>query len=169
MSDLTDDERKQYDDWKASKNHITKIEVQAEKIEHIPKEKKPRTEKQLEATKRMREALSTKRKDHNDKKTEHTELYKQKMTEAYEKADKIKELVPNAKLVVKSRVGRPKGVKNNPIEPTPAVSDDDEEELIVTAPIVKERTVPIKKPVGKLITPHNISSVDAYLRKLNGR
>ena len=164
--ELTDDERKEFDSRKSSKNNITKIEVQAEKIEPVVKEKKQRTEKQLAATARMREALSSRRKEHNEKKTEHTDLYKQKMVEAYEKADKIKEMVPNAKIIVKSKVGRPKGVKNSSILPTPAISDDEEEEVEIKQPV---RKVPITKPVGKALTPYNISLVDEYLRKLNGR
>jgi len=164
--EFTDDDRKEYELWKSSKNNISKIEVQAEKIEPVVKEKKPRTEKQLEATKRMREALSSRRKEHNEKKTEHTDLYKQKMVEAYEKADKIKEMVPNAKIVVKSKVGRPKGVKNSSVIPTPAISDDDDEEVEIKQPV---RRAPLAKPVGKTITSQNISLVDEYLRKLNGR
>jgi len=134
---------KEFEEWKKAKGTITKIEVKPEPVEPLPKkEKKPRTEKQIEATRRMRDALATNRKEHNTKKTEHTELYQKSMEVAREKADTIKELVPMAKVVVKSRVGRPKGSKNPPTDPTPCQSDDDEPPrkpiVIPTKPVLKK-------------------------------
>jgi len=163
--DLTEDERKEYDAWKATKNNITQIEVQAEKVEPLPKKQpKPRTEKQLEATKRMRDALLTRRKEHNEKKTEHSDMYKQKMDEAFQKAEQIKEINPRAKVVVKSSVGRPKGVKNKPTDPTPAQSESEEEE----EPKLPNKIQPkIPKPIS-IPKQNRISNVEEYLRRLNG-
>jgi hypothetical protein len=174
--EFTDDDRKEYELWKASKNSITKIEVQAEKVDPlVKKEKKPRTEKQLEATKRMREALLTRRKDHNEKKTEHSEQYKIKMLEAHEKADQIRELNPNAHVVVKSKVGRPRGVKNPPVDPTPYQSDEEEEaERIAPEPkkITRHqptapRSTPTPRNDSRDLVPR-MSPLEMYLRKLNG-
>jgi hypothetical protein len=163
--DFSEEEKKQFDLWKSSQKNITKIEVQADKVEPLPKkEKKPRTEKQIEATKRMREALLSRRKDHNEKKTEHSDLYKQKMQEAQEKADVIRELNPDVKVVVKSRVGRPKGRKNLPTDPTPYQSDAEDEDEIEPP---KNRTL---KPKQSQLVVHQprMSSLEMYMRKLNG-
>jgi hypothetical protein len=164
---MTEDEKNEFELWKASKNNITKIEVQADKIEPLPKkEKKPRTDKQIEATKKMREALLNRRKEHNNKKTEHTEQYKMKMLEAEEKADKIRELNPNAKVIVKSRIGRPRGVKNPPVDPTPYQSDNDDDE----AEMIPPRNKTLKPRESQLIVNKpNISAMEMWLRKLNGR
>ena len=153
---------KEFEDWKKAKANITKIEVKPEPVEPLPKkEKKPRTEKQIEATRRMREALSTNRKEHNTKKTEHTELYQKSMEVAREKADTIKELVPMAKVVVKSRVGRPKGSKNPPTDPTPCQSDNEEEEL-------PKKSIQPKKPIVIPTKPVLTKSpLQLYLESLN--
>ena len=161
-----EDDKKEYELWKASKNSITKIEVQAEQIEPLPKkEKKPRSEKQIEACKKMREALLSRRKEHNEKKTEHTEQYKIKMLEANEKADQIRELNPKVKVVVKSKVGRPRGAKNPPVNPTPYQSDNEEEEVVPRNKTLRQQVQPNKQnnPKGVALLPMEI-----YLRKLNG-
>jgi hypothetical protein len=174
--EFSDEDRKQFEQWKATQKNkelalslpsgITKIEVQAEKVESLPKkEKKPRTEKQIQALQKMREALLTKRKEHNEKKTEHTEQYKLKMQEAEEKADVIRELHPTAKVVVKSRVGRPKGRKNLPTDPTPYQSDaEEEEETEGSREPPRNKTLP-PKPKENL---PRMSALEMYLRKLNG-
>jgi len=157
------DEFKEFKAWKAFKNNIAKVEMKPDKVEpmeKIQKEKKPRTQAQIEATARMREALANNRKATNTKKTEHTEKYKQTMKEVDEKADKFRELNPDVKVVVKSRIGRPKGQKNLPVEPTPMGSDDEEEEQAY-----KEQKKLVKQVKKEVI---HRSSLDDYMARLNG-
>jgi hypothetical protein len=159
--EMTEDERKEYDAWKASKSSITKIEVKPESVPDLPKkEKKPRTEKQIEATKRMREGLEKRRVDGNDKKREHTEAFQKVMSVAQERADEIKKVLPEAKVVVKTRAGRPRGTKNPPVDPTPAQSESDEEDTPVKPKPSKPS--PVEQPSRKM------SNVQEYLMRLNG-
>jgi hypothetical protein len=162
--EMTDDERKEYEAWKASKSNITKIEVKPEVVPDLPKkEKKPRSEAQIEATRRMREGLAKRRADGQDTKREHSEAFQKTMSIAQEKADKIKEVLPMAKVVVKSRVGRPKGTKNAPTDPTPAQSESDEEE---ERPVISK----VKKPIpSRPIEIRRVSNIQDYLDRLNGR
>jgi hypothetical protein len=84
------------------------------------------------------------------------------MSIAQEKADKIKEVLPTAKVVVKSRVGRPKGTKNPPTEPTPAQSESEEDE---ERPVVSK----VKKPLPtRPIEIRRVSNIQDYLDRLNG-
>ena len=161
---MTDDDRKEYEAWKATKSNITKIEVKPEAVPDLPKkEKKPRTEKQLEATRRMREGLAKRRAEGQDTKREHSEAFQKSMSVAQEKADKIKEVLPTAKVVVKSRVGRPRGAKNPPTDPTPAQSESEEDE---PAPVSSR----IKKPIpSRPIEIRRVSNIQDYLDRLNGR
>lgn len=161
--EMTDDERKEFDAWKSTKSNITKIEVKPDPVPDLPKkEKKPRTEKQLEATRRMLEGLAKRRAEGQDTKREHSDAFKKSMTIAQEKADTIKEVLPTAKVVVKSRVGRPKGAKNPPTDPTPAQSESDDEERPITAKI--------KKPIqSKPIDLRRVSNIQDYLDRLNGK
>lgn len=152
------DEIKQFEAWKLAQKQINKVELKAEKVEQPVKEKRERTDKQKEATARMREALLTRRKDHNEKKTEHTEQYQKKIEETKEKASKLKEAYPDLKVVVKSSVGRPKGVKNPPTDPTPYISDTEEEP--------KPKAKP-KLPPRQSIASVNQDLMSAYLSRLN--
>lgn len=159
------DEIKQFEAWKLAQKQINKVELKAEKVEQPVKEKRERTEKQKEATARMREALLTRRKDHNEKKTEHTEQYQKKIEETKEKASKLKEAYPDLKVVVKSSVGRPKGVKNPPTDPTPYISDEED------APTKSVSSKPLKSKPIKMVN-HSMASVNqdlmsAYLSRLN--
>jgi len=159
--EMTDDERNEYAAWKASKSSITKIEIKPEPVPDLPKkEKKPRTEKQMEATKRMREGLEKRRVEGNDKKREHSESFQKVMAVANERAEEIKKVLPEAKVVVKTRVGRPKGTKNPPTDPTPAQSESDDENT--------PRPVKPKPSKPKPILVKNVSTVQDYLRRLNG-
>lgn len=159
------DEIKQYEAWKLAQKQINKVELKAEKVEKPVKEKKERTEKQKEATARMREALLTRRKDHNEKKTEHTEQYQKKIEETKERASKLKEAYPELNVVVKSSVGRPKGVKNPPSDPTPYISDEED------APVksVHNKPLPTKpvKLVNRTMASVNQDLMSAYLSRLN--
>ena len=161
------DEMKEFKAWKTFKNNIAKVELKPDKVEpmeRIQKEKKPRTQAQIDATARMREALLTCRKATNTKKTEHTEKFKQTLKEVDEKADKIRELNPDIKVVVKSRIGRPKGQKNLPVKPTPMGSDDEEEEQVY-----KEQKALVKQVKAETRAVVHRSSLDNYMAKLNGR
>jgi hypothetical protein len=160
------DEIKQFEAWKLAQKQINKVELKTEKIEKVEKPKKERTEKQKEATARMREALLTRRKDHNDKKTEHTEEYQKKIEETKEKAHKLKQAYPDLNVVVKSSVGRPKGVKNPPVDPTPYISDEEDAPVksVVNKPLP---TKPIKKLVNHSLATVNQDLMSAYLSRLN--
>jgi len=163
---MSDDERKElkeFEAWKATKSAITKIEVKPEPVPEPPKkEKKPRTEAQIEATRRMREGLAKRREEGQDTKREHSQAFQKTMSIAQEQADKIKEVLPMAKVVVKSRVGRPKGTKNPPTDPTPAQSESEEEE---ERPVVSK----VKKPLPtRPIEIRRVSNIQDYLDRLNG-
>ena len=157
------DELKQYQAWRMAQKSINKVELKTEKIDNVVKqvkEKKPRTEAQLMATAKMRDALKTRHTGIENKKSEHSEKYQKKMEETQDKADKLKEAFPDLKVVVKSAVGRPKGVKNPPQDPTPYISDTEDEP--------KPITVKTKKPlVGKTIASVNQDLMSAYLNRLN--
>jgi hypothetical protein len=159
------DEIKQYEAWKLAQKQINKVELKAEKVEKPVKEKKERTEKQKEATARMREALLTRRKDHNEKKTEHTEQYQKKIEETKERASKLKEAYPELNVVVKSSVGRPKGVKNPPTDPTPYISD--EEDAPVPSRVNKPLPTKPIKLVNRTMASVNQDLMSAYLSRLN--
>jgi hypothetical protein len=162
--EMTDDERKEYEAWKSSKSSITKIEVKPDHVPDLPKkEKKPRTEKQIEATNRMREGLAKRRIEGNDKKREHTEAFQKVMSVAQDRADEIKKVLPDAKVVVKTRAGRPRGTKNPPIDPTPAQSESESENDEPRKPVKPTKSKPVDiQPTRKL------TSVQEYLMRLNG-
>jgi len=168
ISSFTEEDRKEFEEWKKARVNITKIEIKPEAVADKPvmrKEKKVRTEKQVQAFQKMREALVKKREDNTDIKNTHSKKYNEEMNKAYEKAEKVKELIPDAKVVVKSHVGRPKGRKTVKEAPTPAIQSEDEEEE-ETKP-----NSPVKKPVlkrMKAVVPSNFNALNDYLKKLNG-
>jgi hypothetical protein len=190
--EFTEDDRKEFDDWKSKKNEvqkpvidpeyeewkktkasITKIEIKPEKVEDKPvlrKEKKERTEKQIQAFQKMRKALDEKRQGNEIVKHEHSKKYKEEMDRAYEKADKVKEILPEAKVVVKSRVGRPKGRKTTVEAPTPVYQseEDEEEHPQPEKPVrsVKQAKSPDHVP-NQTFRP-SFTTMNDYLRKLNG-
>lgn len=144
--------------------HSTLV-VKPEKIE-VKKEKKPRTEKQIEATRRMREALEKRREGGKQEYgvTKHSPEYKESIQKAEEQAEKLAEET-GVKVVVKKQQGRPKGSKTIKEAPTPAyVSEEDEEEEDEPP----QRKVEAKKPVviknGKK---QNLSRPLTYLERLN--
>ena len=153
------DELKQYQAWRMAQKSINKVELKTEKIEPVVKEKKPRSEAQLAA--RMREALKTRHTGIENKKSEHSEKYQKKMEETQEKADKLKEAFPDLKVVVKSAVGRPKGGKNAPQDPTPYISDTEDEPVkaVIKKPIVTKKL--------QSMASVNQDLMGAYLNRLN--
>ena len=170
-SSFNKDDRKEFEEWKKARGNITKIEIKPEAVADKPvmrKEKKVRTEKQVQAFQKMREALLKKREDNTDIKHTHSKKYNEEMNRAYEKADKVKELIPDAKVVVKSHVGRPKGRKTVKEAPTPAIESDDEEEDKPISPVNK---LPPKAPALKrsnTVVSSHFNTLNDYLRKLNG-
>lgn len=107
------------------------IVVKPDQVKTEPKpvkEKKPRSEKQLEATKRMRESLLKKREEGTIKygTTKQSPEYKEKLNEAYKVAETLRE--NGSVVVVKRSSGRPKGTKVVHEAPTPAVYSDNEED-----------------------------------------
>lgn len=155
---------REYEAWKASRNQIKSIELKSDPIP-IPekvKPKKERTEKQLAATARMREALMTNRSATNTKKTEHTEQYQKNIEETKTKASELQKVFPSAKITVKSAVGRPKGSKNPPVDPTPYVSDTEDD--IPPSRVVKK--VPPRKEQQSIVCV-NENLMNSYLSKLN--
>ena len=171
-SSFTEDDRKEFEEWKKARVNITKIEIKPEIVADKPvmrKEKKVRTEKQVQAFQKMREALLKKREDNTDIKNTHSKKYNEEMNKAYEKADKVKELIPDAKVVVKSHVGRPKGRKTVKEAPTPAIqSDDDEEEDKPNSPVNKPAKAPPPLKRMNAVVPSNFNALNDYLKKLNG-
>ena len=171
---FTEDDRREFDEWKKARVNITKIEIKPEAVTDKPvmrKEKKVRTEKQVQAFQKMRDALLKKREDNTDIKHTHSKKYNEEMNRAYEKADKVKELIPDAKVVVKSHVGRPKGRKTIKEAPTPAIQSDEEEEDTPNSPVrkpAKEAKAP--PPLKRLntVVPSSFNTLHDYLRKLNG-
>jgi hypothetical protein len=135
------------------------IVVRPEKVEEKPKEKKPRTEKQLAATARMRDALAKRREGGKQEygATKHTEAYKESIQKAEEKAEKIKEEV-GVNVVVKKPAGRPKGSKIVKEAPTPHYQSEEEEEYI---PPKKEKRVNVIHVQNQAQRPMS------YLERLN--
>lgn len=157
---------REYEAWKASRNQIKSIELKSEPMPiPVPKEKKPRTQKQLDATQRMRDALMNNRSATNTKKTEHTEQYQKNIEETKTKASELQKVFPDAKITVKSNVGRPKGSKNPPLDPTPYQSDVDDD---APRPTPKKKIPPRQQPQQQPLERINESLMNSYLSKLNG-
>lgn len=166
---MEEEDKKQFEEWKKTKGSISKIVLKSEKpasekVEKPDKPKRERSEKQKATVVKMREALEAKRKLGPTKHV-HSVEYKKEMDDAYEQADKVQELLPNAKIIVKSRVGRPKGriIKETP---TPAVVSDSEEEYqeeIKPSKVVKPSRQ-LKVETGRQLP----CAVLDYMRKLNG-
>ena len=103
----------------------TRIEIKAEPLPKKPK--RPRSEAQIAATLKMREALAAANEKGIQRKAPiHTMQYEKKQEEAEEKATKIREKAPQAKVVVTAAVGRPRGSRTRREAPTPAVESDEE-------------------------------------------
>jgi hypothetical protein len=155
----------------------TTLVVKPEKVVKV-KEKKPRSEAQLAATARMREALALRRSEGKKEygATVHSDEYKKSIAEAEEMADKLT-LTTGIKTVVKKPAGRPKGSRVVKEAPTPYVPSDDEappdeEEEIpplvkqAIRNIIKQQNAPVKPTVKpKLVAPPPRQL--SYLEKLN--
>lgn len=181
MTELNDDDLKEFQMWKEMKGKIDSITMKSggETVKLPPKPKKPQTPAQLAATKKMLEGLAASRakikENHETRVFKPSKEHLQKMEIANENADKVKELIPNVKVTVKNRVGRPKG-KVTLAGPTPMMSDDEDEDEPVPLPVIKE--TPTKRPVSAKPSiaisgrKNNIAvtedSMAAYMKKLNG-
>jgi hypothetical protein len=178
----SEDDRKAFEEFKKMRaGAVSHVEIRPESNPpKPPKEKKPRSEKQQLAFQKMREALQKKRENGVEVKNEVSKGQKAKLDKAYEEAEKVKEILPLANVVVKSSKGRPRGSKNS--RPTPAYESDPElEDMPPLEPIEETaKVLPKKKAVKPAVTvqdqmvhalkhlaPEDQMSV--YMRKLNGR
>lgn len=169
--EFSESDVKDFYEWKKTKANISKIEIKPDIIEDKPvlrKEKKERTQKQIDACVKMREGLQKKRETNDNIKNTHSKQYNEKLDKAYEQADTVKDLLPSAKVVVKSHVGRPKGKKALLERPTPAVLSDDEEDIPkkenVTPQVIRNK----QRDEIKDGTAQLRDGMKEYLRKLNG-
>jgi hypothetical protein len=147
--------------------------VKPEKVIKV-KEKKPRSEAQLAATARMREALAIRRSEgvREYGATVHSDEYKKSLDDAQEVADKLT-LTTGIKTVVKKPAGRPKGSRVVKEAPTPYAPSDEEEEEEEIPPlvkqairnIIKQQNAPVAKPRVK--TPAPPPRQLSYLERLN--
>jgi hypothetical protein len=146
---------------------------------NVVKEKKPRSEAQLAATARMREALALRREKGKSEygATVHSDEYKKSVIEAEDTASRIT-LETGIKTVVKKPAGRPRGSRLVKEAPTPYVASDNEEEEEAAEeyipPLVKkaineiikqQKAPPVKKKTVAAATPpvRQLS----YLERLN--
>ena len=169
--DFNDDDAKAFEEFKKMrKGAITKIEIRPEPNAPKPvREKKPRSEKQLQAFERMREALKKKHESSKGAKLEESQAYKAKMKQTHDEADKVKEILPNATVVVKNSKGRPRGVKNS--RPTPAYDSDPELEEMPPLEPIEEETVKVLPKLKRVNTKPPMTVEDQmllYMKKLNG-
>lgn len=146
---------------------------------NVVKEKKPRSEAQLAATARMREALALRREKGKSEygATVHSDEYKKSVIEAEDTASRIT-LETGIKTVVKKPAGRPRGSRLVKEAPTPYVPSDNEEEEEEAAeeyipPLVKkaineiikqQKAPPVKKKTAAAPPPVRQLS---YLERLN--
>lgn len=148
---------------------------------NVAKEKKPRSEAQLAATARMREALAKRREKGKSEygATVHSDEYKKSVIEAEDTASRIT-LETGIKTVVKKPAGRPRGSRLVKEAPTPYVPSDNEEEedeaeeteyipplvkKAINAIIKQQKAAPPPPPKKKAISPpvRQLS----YLERLN--
>ena len=189
MTEFDEADMNEFKKWKETKHRISKIEMKSENeiltVDDTKpvKAKRQQSEAQKANTIKMREALMKRREDMKEKGEinlfKPTKAHLQKQAHAKEEADKLQELVPNAKITVKDKRGRPPG-KVLKSGPTPMVSDDEEdEEDEVKANTIRPPTQPrpplndIRKRPAKGVTakfdfidPDSV--INRYLRSLNG-
>lgn len=168
-----DEEYEEFKKWRALKGSIGQIELKIPpRPPKAPRVVKPRTEAQIEATRVMREALQRRRETIGPVKIERTQAYKDAEDQTAQRAEMLRELVPDAHVVVKTPRGRPKGTRNVPAPPTPAVESDEEDEPPVERlPLVRTRSkkVPAVPAIPAAATAQIRGNVQSYLAKLNGR
>lgn len=168
----SEEDKRAFEEFKKLRaTNIAHIEVRTEP--NPPKtvrEKKPRTEKQKEGFQKMREALQRKREAVKEAKHEVSKAQKAKLDKAYEEAEKVKEILPLAHVVVKRNCGRPRGVKNS--RPTPAYDSDPELEEMPPLEAIQEETVKVLPKMKRSLTKPPTMTVEdqmsLYMRKLNG-
>lgn len=166
----SEEDKKAFEEFKKMRaGAVTHVEIRPEPTPPKPvREKKPRSEKQQEAFQKMRQALQTKRETAQEVKHETSKAQKAKLDKAYEEADKLKEILPLANVVVKSSKGRPRGSKNS--RPTPAYESDPELEDMPSLEPIKEETAKVlpKKKVASHVPVKVEDQMSLYMRKLNG-
>lgn len=174
---MADDARNEYEDflkWRAAKGSIAQIELKMPpKPPRAPRTPKPRTEAQIEATRVMREALARRRETIGPVKSEHTPAYKELEAKTAAQVELLREVAPDAQIVVKTARGRPRGTRNVPAPPTPAVESESEDEPPVERlPLVRTRSKKVAAVVPAIpaaATAQIRGNVQSYLDKLNGR
>ena len=171
---MADDEYEEFKKWRALKGSIGQIELKIPpRPPKAPRVVKPRTEAQIEATRTMRAALLLRRETIGPVKSEQTQEYKDAANLTEQRAEMLRDLVPDAVVVVKTPRGRPKGTRNVPAPPTPAVESDPEDEPPVERlPLVRARSKKVVTAVPAIpaaATAQIRSNVQSYLDRLNGR
>ena len=191
MTEIDETDMAEYKKWKETKHRIGTIVMKSENEvrEATADDTKPAKPKRVQSEKqkanflKMREAQMRKieeRKLSGEKQVfKPTKEHLQRQEKAHEEADKIRELVPDAKVIVKDKKGRPRG-KVMTVGPTPMVSDDDEdEEDEVKVNTIRQPSQPRppvndirKKPTRGVSAKFDFVDPDSvlnkYLRSLNG-